>query len=75
MLGGRFFSFTKMLFEELSIAPRKLRQHRWPSGFPSDAGRSMHRVNSILMQAPPTVIFETATNLKTPSETNLFSQV
>jgi len=39
-------------------------RRRWPSEFPSDAGHSMHTVNSILMQAPKRLIFETAANLE-----------
>ena len=39
-------------------------QHRWPGGFSSHAGDSMHKVNSIVMHAPKTVIFETAANLE-----------
>ena len=53
-----------MLFGELSPCSAEVAQHRWLSGFPSDAGDSMHRVNSIVMQAPKTAVFETAANLE-----------
>jgi ribosome-associated toxin RatA of RatAB toxin-antitoxin module len=39
-------------------------QHRWLGGFSSHAGDSMHKVNSIVMHAPKTMIFETAANLE-----------
>ena len=53
-----------MLFGELSIAPRKLRNIAGRAGFHLTPGHSMHRVNSILMQAPKMMIFETAANLE-----------
>ncbi len=53
-----------MLFGELSPCSAEVAQHRWLSGFPSDAGDPMHKVNSIVMQAPKMAIFETAANLE-----------
>ena len=53
-----------MLFGELSIAPRKLRNIAGRAGFHLTPGHFMHRVNSILMQAPKIMIFETAANLE-----------
>ena len=64
MLGGRFFSFTRMLFGELFAVLRKLRNIAGRAGFHLTPGHSMHRVNSILMQAPKMMIFETAANLE-----------
>src|SRR5258707_15121122 len=58
------FLFHKNAFRGTVCCSAEVAQHRWPSGFPSDAGHSMHRVNSILMQAPKTMIFETAANLE-----------
>jgi ribosome-associated toxin RatA of RatAB toxin-antitoxin module len=61
-----FFAFTKTLFGELSVVPRKLRNIAGQAGFPSYAGHrfSMHRTNSIAIRAPKRVIFETAANLE-----------
>ncbi|KAG0505130.1 MAG: hypothetical protein Udaeo_15500 [Candidatus Udaeobacter sp.] len=58
------FLFHKNAFRGTVCCSAEVAQHRWPSGFPSDAGHSMHRVNSILMQAPKMMIFETAANLE-----------
>ena len=58
------FLFHKNAFRGTILCSAEVAQHRWPSGFPSDAGHSMHRVNSILMQAPKMMIFETAANLE-----------
>ena len=58
------FLFHKNAFRGTVYCSAEVAQHRWPSGFPSDAGHSMHRVNSILMQAPKMMIFETAANLE-----------
>src|SRR5947207_14488579 len=60
----RRFFFHKNAFRGTIHCSAEVAQHRWPSGFPSDAGHSMHRVNSILMQAPKIMIFETAANLE-----------
>jgi ribosome-associated toxin RatA of RatAB toxin-antitoxin module len=61
---GNDFSFTKMLFGELSVAPRKLRNIAGRAGFDLTLALPMHRVNSILMQAPKIMIFKTAANLE-----------
>ena len=58
------FLFHKNAFRGTIHCSAEVAQHRWLSGFPSDAGHSMHRVNSILMHAPKMMIFETAANLE-----------
>jgi aromatase len=58
------FSLSSKCFSTNVPCSAEVAQHRWPGGFPSDAGHSMHRVNSILMQAPKIMIFETAANLE-----------
>jgi ribosome-associated toxin RatA of RatAB toxin-antitoxin module len=63
-LSSRFFSFAKALFARTVPYSANRAQHRWLGGFSSDAGDSMHKVNSIVMRAPKTVIFETAANLE-----------
>ena len=64
MWKATIFLFHKNAFRGTIHCSAEVAQHRWPSGFPSDAGHSMHRVNSILMQAPKIMIFETAANLE-----------
>lgn len=59
------FSFTKTLFEELSLVPRKLCNIAGPAGFHLTlAIISMHKTNFIVMRAPKMAIFETAANLE-----------
>jgi ribosome-associated toxin RatA of RatAB toxin-antitoxin module len=64
MWKATIFLFHKNAFRGTIHCSAEVAQHRWPSGFPSDAGHSMHRVNSILMQAAKIMIFETAANLE-----------
>ena len=64
MFGGAIFLFRQNAFRGSITCSAEVVQHRWLSGFPSDAGDSMHRVNSIVMQAPKTAVFETAVNLE-----------
>ena len=64
MFGGAIFLFRQNAFRGSITCSAEVVQHRWLSGFPSDAGDSMHRVNSIVMQAPKTAVFETAANLE-----------
>ena len=64
MFGGAIFLFRQNAFRGSITGSAEVVQHRWLSGFPSDAGDSMHRVNSIVMQAPKTAVFETAANLE-----------
>ncbi len=54
-----------MLFEELSLVLRKLRNTAGRAGFHLTlAIIFMHKTNSIVMQAPKMAIFETAANLE-----------
>jgi len=53
-----------MVLDEVLPVPRKLRNIAGQAGFHLTlAIVSMHKVNSIVMQAPKIMIFETAANL------------
>src|SRR5712675_569986 len=59
------FLFQEKAFHTNCLCSAKVAQHRYPGGFHlTPAIISMHRVNSIVMQAPKMMIFETAANLE-----------
>jgi ribosome-associated toxin RatA of RatAB toxin-antitoxin module len=59
------FFFEQNAFRGTVLCSAEVAQHRYASGFPSDAGDYfMHKTNYILMHAPKKAIFETAADLE-----------